>query len=247
MRRIRRAGALAIALVLCLIRYRRMRLRSPLSLEERAQWMQAAARSALHSLGVELRVEGQAPERGLLIANHLSYFDIAVLSAAVPCSFVARLDVGGWPFFGTLARCGGTIFLDRSSMSSAKIVASEITERLQRAVPIVIFAEGTSTDGTQVLPFRSRLMYPATQMGAPITAAALRYVFKDGPAGPVAEREACWYGHASFLPHLWKVLGQPAFSARVRFGVPQIYSDRRSAAEITHAEIETMRAEAWRP
>jgi 1-acyl-sn-glycerol-3-phosphate acyltransferase len=88
-----------------------------------------------------------------------------------------------------------------------------------------------------VLRFHSRLIDPATSTGAPITAAAIRYVIE----GNVEERELCWYGDEEFITHLWKVLGVTGFSAQLRFGEPRIYSDRRMAADQAHAEIT-----AWR-
>jgi 1-acyl-sn-glycerol-3-phosphate acyltransferase len=147
------------------------------------------------------------------------------------------MEVVGWPIFGKAARSGGTIFLDRSSQESAVSVAEQIGERLSLTVPVLLFPEGTSTDGAQVLRFHSRLIDPATTAGAPITAAAIRYVLEGG----VEERELCWYGDESFTTHLWKVLGVAGFSARLRFFEPKIYPDRRTAADQTHAEIT-----AWR-
>ena len=185
-----------------------MRLRGPMTLERRALWLQASARSILISLGIESQVEGQPPACGLVVANHLSYLDILIISAAMPCFFVAKMEIDSWPYFGKAARTGGTIFLDRSSRASAKSVAEQISERLQLPVPVLLFPEGTSTDGAQVLRFHSRLIDPATTAGAPITAAAVRYVVEDGD---VEERELCWYGDESFTTHLWKVLGVSRF------------------------------------
>ena len=157
------------------------------------------------------QVEGQPPACGLVVSNHLSYLDIIIISAAMPCFFVAKMEIGGWPFFGKAARTGGTIFLDRSSLASAMSVAEQMTERLRLPVPVLLFPEGTSTDGAEVLRFHSRLIDPATTAGAPITAAAIRYVLEGG----VEERELCWFGDEQFMPHLWKVLGVAGFSAQL--------------------------------
>jgi len=208
-----------------------------MTLERRALWLQGSARAVLKVLDIRTEVEGEPPLCGLVVSNHLSYLDIIIISAVMPCFFVSKIEVGGWPFFGRAARSGGTIFLDRSSRSSATAVAEEMTRRLRLPVPVLLFPEGTSTDGTQVLRFHSRLIDPATAIGAPITAAAIRYVIEGG----VEERELCWYGDQGFTSHLWKVLGVTGFGARLHFGQPKIYSDRRVAAEQTHAEIT-----AWR-
>jgi 1-acyl-sn-glycerol-3-phosphate acyltransferase len=208
-----------------------------MTLERRALWLQESARMALGCLDIETQVEGEPPSCGMVVANHLSYLDIVLISAVMPCFFVAKIEVDRWPFFGRAARMGGTIFLDRTSPASAMSAAEQIADRLTLPVPVLLFPEGTSTDGSQVLRFHSRLIDPATIAGAPITAAAIRYVIEGG----VEERELCWYGDESFLTHLWKVLGVAGFSAQLWFGEPRIYSERRVAADRTHAEIT-----AWR-
>jgi len=191
----------------------------------------------LASLGVHCRIEGEPPEHGLVVANHLSYLDILILSATMPCFFVAKAEIRGWPFFGMAARVGGTLFIDRSSLASAEKVASLIAKRLELPVPVLFFPEGTSTDGSTVRRFHSRLFEPAVLAQAPVTAAAVRYVLPPG----AEERDLCWFGDDAFLPHLWKVLGTKGFSAEVRFSKPQVYAHRRTAAARTHAEITAMR------
>jgi 1-acyl-sn-glycerol-3-phosphate acyltransferase len=233
----RRAVALVLALVMCILRYWLLRLRGPITMERRAQWVQASAKGILTGLGITYQVEGQPPTRGLVVSNHLSYLDILILSAAMPCFFVAKMEIGGWPFFGKAARLGGTIFLDRSSLSSAMSVAEQMAERLKLPIPVLLFPEGTSTDGSQVLPFHPRLIDPATSTGVQITAAAVSYVIEGG----VEERELCWFGDTEFVPHLLKALETPGFSATVQFGEPKVYDDRRVAADSTHAEVSGMR------
>ena len=187
-------------------------------------------------------MEGRPPDHGLFVANHLSYFDIAALSAAVPSAFVARADVTGWPLFGPMSRWGGAIYVDRSSLASAGAAAEEIRTRLALSIPVVLFPEATSSDGSEVLRFRSRLFCPAAEVEAPITAAAVSYAFEDGPQGSVAERESCFYGEDELVRHVWKVLELPRFAAYIRFGEPRIYGDPREAAERTRADVIAMRA-----
>ena len=234
----RRAVALGLTLGVCVIRYWLGRLHGPYKLERRARWMHDAARLTMRSMGIRSTVEGPLPTRGLIVANHLSYLDIVILSAAVPCFFVAKAEIGGWLFFGKAARSGGTIFLDRGSRLSALSVTRQIAERLPLPVPVLFFPEGTTTDGSQMLRFRSRLFEPAVLALAPVSAASIRYVLSDG----TPERELCWYGDLTFLPHLWKTLGTAGFSAQVHFGQPRTYPDRRTAADSTRAEVEAMRS-----
>lgn len=233
-----RAVALAMALARCFVRYGIARLRGPLSLPQRALWLQDASRLILASLGIQRRLEGDVPPSGLVVANHLSYLDIVLLSAAMPCFFVAKAEIRLWPYFGTAARLGGTLFIDRASRASAERVAAAMADRLSLRVPILLFPEGTSSDGNNLMRFHPRLFEPAVRAGVPITPAAVRYRLPHG----AQERDLCWYGDEAFLPHLWKVLHAPDFIAELRFGAGQIYPDSRAAAAATHAEVAAMRS-----
>jgi len=189
-------------------------------------------------MGVRYSVAGTVPSRGLVVSNHLSHIDILIYGAITPAFFVSKAEVRRWPYFGRAARTGGALFIDRSSRWSARIVALQIAERLMLPVPVLLFPEGTSTDGSQILRFHSALFEPAAQGAFPVTAAAIRYVLEDG----MPERELCWYGDTLFLPHLIKLLGARGFSAQVRFGQARVYPDRRTAAIATHDEVADLRA-----
>jgi lyso-ornithine lipid O-acyltransferase len=237
LRVIRRAVALAFVLVSGILRFWFMRLRGPLSPQQRARWLQKTCIGVLRSMDIRCTIEGSVPSDGLVVSNHLSYTDIVVFSAAMPCFFVAKSEIDNWPYFGRAARVGGTIFLDRTSLTSAERVSAIIAERLKLAVPVLFFPEGTSTDGT-MLRFHSRLFQPAIDAGIPVTAASIRYVIDDG----TPERELCWFGDDTFAPHLLKTLNSPGFEARLKFGKPQVYPHRRVAADETFSEIAAMRA-----
>jgi len=238
LRACRRAVALGFSLAMCVADYWVHRMTGSLSLVERARWLHRSCRRVLHAFGIRVTVHGPVPVVGLVVANHLSYIDIVVLSAAMPCFFVAKMEIGGWPFFGRAARTGATIFINRQSRASTFEVAGTISERLTLPVPVLLFPEGTSTDGTSVLRFHSSLFQPAVAASAPVTSAAVRYVLHDWQS----ERDLCWFDDTLFLPHLWKTLGVSGFSAEVTFGQPLVYGDRRIAAEVTHREVEAMRA-----
>ena len=172
------------------------------------------------------------------MSNHLSYLDIVIISSVMPCFFVSKSEVQKWPYFGEAARSGGTIFIDRESRASTAGVATQIGERLHLPIPVLLFPEGTSSDGAQVLRFHSSLFEPAIAAEASVTAAAVRYALEAGQL----ERDLCWFDDSDFLPHLWKTLGAAGFSAEVTFGEPRRYSDRREAARTTHDEVAAMRA-----
>jgi 1-acyl-sn-glycerol-3-phosphate acyltransferase len=237
LRALRRAVALGLLLIFCLLRSWWMRLVGPDTLERRAQWNHSCAQMVIAALGIRLKITGTPPDRGLLVANHLSYLEVLIFGAALPCYLVSKAEIASWPFFGPLARAGGTLFVDRGSLASAEAVTREIAERLKGPVPVLFFPEGTSSDGSKLLRFHSRLFTPAVEASIPVTAAAVRYVPDNGSA----ERNLCWFDDQEFLPHLWKLLGGPNFSAQIEFGEPRIYTNRRTAANETYAEIQAMR------
>ena len=236
-RRCLRAVALAWALAMCMAKLVVVRLSGPWIPVRRAQWLQWACSGVIASMGIRFHVEGEPPAGGLLVSNHLSYLDILIYSAAVPCVFVSKAEVNSWPYFGFAARQAATIFIDRARRTSAQMVAQEMARRLADPVPILVFPEGTSSDGAQVMRFHSSLFEPAAASSAPVTAAAVRYEIEGG----LPEHELCWYGDEGFLSHLWKTLGSPGFTAKVRFGPRRVYADRRTAAQETHREVTEMR------
>jgi 1-acyl-sn-glycerol-3-phosphate acyltransferase len=177
----------------------------------RARWLSRWCRFALRVLGVRLKVTGLAPNRGLLVCNHLSYLDVLVLSSVAPCVFVAKRDVAGWPLFGWLARGAGTIFVDRSSRLAAPRGVDSIREAIESGALIVLFAEGTSSDGVTVLPFKSALLEPALQSRCRITAGAIDYSLKNGS---VAD-EVCYWRDMTLVPHLLNLFTKPVIGANL--------------------------------
>jgi len=238
-----RGFLLVNSLLFCALRFLATALRRAVSGSrvtplERAQWMHLCGRVMLGALGIQYRVEGTPPAGSTLIAaNHLSYLDIVIVSAALPAAFVAKREIGSWPFFGPLSKMGGAIFVNRSSRASAWETAEEMAQRLAADVPVVLFPEGTSTDGGEVLRFHSTLFAPAVEAGLPVVPAAVFYE-KKGAGG---ERDLCWFGDEPFLPHLLRVLRVEGFTALVRFGPPEIYPDRQTAAWRSHDAVASMR------
>jgi lyso-ornithine lipid O-acyltransferase len=237
---LRRAVALAFALAANAVSFWLLGLRGRVTPFARAQWMGSTARRVLRALGIHCRVHGLPPAHGLVVANHLSYLDIVIISAAMPSAFVSKSEIKSWPYFGWASQAGGTIFIDRRSRASTREAGKQIAERLALPVPVLLFPEGTSSDGSEVLRFHSSLFEPAIAARVPITSAAVRYVLEDGGQ----ERDLCWFDNSLFLPHLWKALGTAGFFAEVTFGEPHVYPDRRTAAHVTHDEVAAMRAGA---
>lgn len=205
-------------------------------------WLQWMLRVALRIIGGRLQVSGSPPSSGLIISNHLSYIDIAALGSACPCAFVSKAEVRSWPFIGWAADLAGTVFVRRARRREVGGQVEDIKRALARNIPIVLFPEGTSTDGSQVLPFRSALLQAALETGCNVTPAAL--IYRADPPGDTVN-DICWWGGVGFLPHLWRFLALPAFEAKVVFGTSHpIQADRKAEALRLHSEVSALRASA---
>src|SRR4051794_27449973 len=112
-------------------------------------------RLVLRILGVRLNIVGEPAHHVLIASNHASWLDIPVLSAVTPVSFIAKEEVNGWPFFGSLARLQRTLFVNRERRHTTGNSRNEIQQRLKVGDTLVLFPEGTSSDGVHVLPFKS--------------------------------------------------------------------------------------------
>lgn len=188
------------------------------------------ARALARVLGLRIETQGAPPPGGvLLVANHLSYVDILLLAARLPCAFVAKSEVQGWPGIGLLCRLAGVVFVDRNRRRDSRRAASAIDEALARGRTVVLFPEATSTDGSAVLPFRSPLLEPAARGGRPVWSAALAY--RTPPGSPPAATAVCWVGDDAFLPHVNALLTLPSIEGFVRFApAPIAAADRKELA-----------------
>ncbi len=219
----------------------RLRRGSRMALRDRAEWLHRSCCPVLRRVGIQTAVRGPRPVRGLICANHLSYLDIAICAAAVPCVFVSKREVRSWPAFGLFARCAGTIFLNRQSHTSADAVAAEMAEAMESGVPVLLFPEGTITDGSEVLRFHPTLLEPAIRKGLEIAPAAIAYRLRGGE-----ERDLCYYGDISFVRHLLRTLGRVGIAAELEFYPdPAVYEERGAAALDLHDKVEAMRRRPW--
>lgn len=191
----------------------------------------------------------------LIVANHTSWLDIPVISAVAPVSFIAKKEVGGWPGVSALARLQRTVFVDREKRLSVSGTAREVSERLASGDNLVLFAEGTSTDGNRLMPFRTSLFAAvkpgrrssAGEAGEPQAPDAvvqtLTLVYKrlhGVPLGRFDRALTGWYGDMDLPPHAWKLLGAGPLDVVVRIGPPialDAFADRKALASHTEAEI----------
>ena len=165
-------------------------------------------------VGLKVRVKGEiSVERPLLLtANHVSWLDIVALSVAGPMSFIAKQEVSKWPAFGMLAKLQRTVFVNRENRSTTGEKTSEIAKRLHEGDAMVLFAEGTSTSGVHVKPFRSALL-GAVQKAAGggetihVQPVAIAYTHISGMPAFIDERDFTgFYGDMDLVSSLWPIL-----------------------------------------
>ncbi len=244
MSRLRAAGVLAgfMALTLPLMPVQALLLRvSPPAARRLPHWYH---RNVCRILGIRLHIEGAVAKDApvLLVSNHTSWLDIPVLSAVAPVSFVAKSEVRRWPFVSALARLQRTVFIDRTKRIAVGDTASEMTDRLAQGDTLVLFAEGTSTDGNRVLPFKSSLFAAAKPSGkadrldasAVVQTVAIVYARVHGiPLGRADRPLVGWYGDMDMQSHAWELLQAGPLDVVIRISPPvplENYADRKELA-----------------
>lgn len=203
-------------------------------------------RGLARSLGLRIHTHGQPPQgRGgkvLYIANHVSWSDVPVLGARIHASFVAKSEVAGWGPVGWLARFAHTVFVARDRRSTAAAQRNSIAERLNAGGSIILFPEGTNSDGTGVLPFKSALFSVVNDVpGLIIQPVTLAYTSVNGL--PVTRRQLpdlAWVGDTELGPHALGFMGLGRVRADILFHDPidpADYPDRKALARHCHDVI----------
>jgi 1-acyl-sn-glycerol-3-phosphate acyltransferase len=218
-------------------------------------------RAARRLLNLRVVEHGRpAAVRPLLItANHVSWLDIVVLGSLMPLSFVAKAEVKTWPVFSFLARMQRTVYVDRSRRAGTGEATAAIAARLRRGDPMVLFAEGTSSNGNEVLPFRTALLGAAraaltAENGAVfVQPLSIAYTRLSGvPLGRRRRPLVAWYGDMDLAPHLWRLITSEGFDVEVSWGRPIPFdadADRKLIAGIAERSVRqlTIAALAGRP
>src|ERR1700686_321603 len=211
-------------------------------------------------IGVRIREVGirSTASPALILSNHVSWLDISVVSALSPVVFVAKSEVAGWPLLGWLAKLQRTVFINRQARHQTGAATREIAGRLLGGDAVVLFAEGTSSDGVRVLPFRSSLVGAVHHaLGATtnhthviVQPMSLAYVgFGGVPMGRGLRERVAWYGDADLIPHLLYVLSSGAVDVTVTWGEATAYdmsADRKAIARDAEKSVRRMTTAALR-
>ncbi|MGQ0709231.1 MAG: lysophospholipid acyltransferase family protein [Rhodoferax sp.] len=199
------------------------------------------ARVFLELLAIDLIVDGEPRQHGplLLVANHVSWIDIVVLLALAPCRLVSKAEVHHWPLIGAMAARVGTLFIERGARRDAMRVVHQMAQALQDGQLLAVFPEGTTSDGSQVLPFHGNLLQAAIATDCAVQPLALRY--GDRHSGAL-RTEPAYAGQDSVLQTLWRTLRTPGLAVRVCCGVPEKAQgrERRAWAADLRTRIQSM-------
>jgi lyso-ornithine lipid O-acyltransferase len=215
----------------------------------------------VHSLlGVRIHVTGNRLREHplLIISNHVSWLDISVITALAPVVFVAKREIASWPVFGLLAKLQRSVFVDRTRRQKTQEVNAEIAQRLAAGDPVVLFGEGTSSDGNRVLPFRTALIGAARDAMADaektqrvwIQPLSIAYTRLLGlPLGRQHRPLVAWYGGSPLWPHLLGISQRGGIDVVVTWGEPIAFdetSDRKAIAKILESTIRRLTTQALR-
>jgi 1-acyl-sn-glycerol-3-phosphate acyltransferase len=203
--------------------------------QARVQWWSA---KLLRRAGIRLHSNGTPqPGAALLLANHISWLDIAVIHAVAPrARFVAKSDVLGWPLIGWLVKGAGTLFIERERKRDALRVLHQVAEALKAGDLVAVFPEGTTGTGRELLPFHANLLQSAIATGTPVQGVALRYSDAGQAISPAAE----YLGETSLLQSIWRVLGAHGLRVRIDWlpALPSEHGERRALAAQVRAQID---------
>ena len=217
-------------------------MKRPATRQARAEWLHRFCGRAVKRLGVEVVAVGDFPACGAVISNHLSYVDVVVFAALRPCVFVSKLEIKDWPVVGWMTTMSGTVYVERGHGGSAVRARGRMQAAMDAGLPVVFFPEGTTTNGAKMLKFHSGLLGQVTDVGAPVTAAYLRYSLGEGnDVGVRVEDDVCYWGERAMWLHVFRFLGLRNVRAEVRFAEEPI-GFSSDALHRKHAAVEARAA-----
>ena len=194
-------------------------------------------------LNLKIETIGKPPEPPFfLVSNHLSYLDIIPLFINLKCTFVAKKEVRSWPVLGFMVMATGVIFVDRLRKRDVTRVNKILSRSMNKHQGVIVFAEGTTSGGHEVLPFRPPLLeYPAAAE-VPVYYASIRYETDQERGDLPAEESVCFYGAREALHnHVYKLAGNHQIACTIQFGKePVKEADRKVLAKKLHKGVDSI-------
>ncbi len=197
------------------------------------QWLQ----STCDILKIEIHCHGTAIETPtMLISNHISWIDIPLIGSQISLNFLSKYEVKSWPIVGWLAAKCGTLFIKRGSEGAAHQARADIQHYLEAGEHILIFPEGTTTNGSLVKRFHPRLFAVATEQETWVQPIAIRYCDIQGNISQIVP----FIDNEPLITNLWGILGENKIIAELHFLPPIHGSDypmRRAISEKAREQI----------
>ena len=243
------SGALVTTALIAPVVYASVRLNLPTQRSLPPVWHRTIARL----FGFRIHVHGTMEHRRplLIVANHVSWSDIVILGTLDYVSFIAKSEMSGWPMLGSIAKLQKSVFVERENRSKSREQASEIAARLAVGDVMVLFAEGATADGNNILPFKSSLLGAAEMAtrhddvdAVHVQPVSIAYVRLHGvPMGRRYRNVAAWVGTVGLYQHLMRVLREGSIDVEVRYGEPAILSGPGNRKEVARLMEERVRAQ----
>lgn len=227
-------GILALAPIQTLARRRGWRLQDHIQT--------GFCRAACRAIGLKVAASGALPDQAprLVVANHVSWTDIIALASLYPFVFLSKSEVNSWPLLGLLARVQGTIFVARETRRDIARASRALAETLNSGRDVVVFPEGTSTDGGAILPFRPGPFEALQKTTGPAVVAPVALYYTDRAGHPV---DLGWYGDMTLIDHIRRLLRQNGAICHIRFGeaIAATGADRKTTAMQAEKQVRALR------
>lgn len=195
------------------------------SMVRRQRWSRFFMARLTNALPFEVTVHGQLPQQPMLwVSNHVSWTDIPLLGAIAPLSFLSKAEVRTWPVAGWLAAKAGSLFIRRGSGDS-QLIRKQMTRHLQQEHPLLMFPEGTTTDGRALRTFHGRLLASAIDAEVSLQPVAIRYL-RDGQIDSLAP----FIGDDDLLSHLMRLFANDQGQVEVHLLKPIACQGQERAA-----------------
>ncbi len=201
----------------------------------------AWGRGFIRILNVNINIVGDPDsfKGGMIVSNHMGYLDILVHGSIFPIRFTPKIDIKNWPGLGWYLGISRPLWIDRGSKQKSMDALRQILDTMKHGIPIIVYPEGTSTDGEHgILPFKSTPFEAVAGSDYPIVPIITYY------RGTEDGQPTAWFGDMTLLPHLWRILGYKSINVEVHM-LPQIKGEGRSRKELAEYVHNLMEKEYW--
>ncbi len=212
----------------------------------KANWQRKATAKLCKQLGVEVRVKGEIPQEGAMLAvsNHLGILDPFILSSSMPVAFAAKAEIGNWPIIGAICELVGVIFVKRERRMQTGVFVEQVQNRIKEGIRVLVFPEGTTSDGREILPFKTGAFAAVANMeGGAVLPVYMRGITENGePAEGDYLNAFTWTRGKPMLHHAWDILGLRKMIFEIHMGEPITTTgrDRKELARLSYEAVSNL-------